>query len=296
MSLSLNRKKSELGVLLKLSLYSQIMRSRWTDVLMSPSFSDAFARWYGLRRTREKLHKEISDLVSYTSSVEDSIAYFSGLRMEHELLMTEELSNMDELSEKYRRSRNLLDEISRQEDRIKNEIARQQAEDERLVGVIRNLLTAELADADNKMEADVAASYTTGFESEKRSLSWPVSGGVLTRTFGIASHPRFKNIKTDNKGIDMLCPARSQVSAVYDGMVLLVVNQPPYRTVVIINHGRFSSAYYHLSTVEVSKGQRVEKGQHIGNIATNNGDSNFHFEIWDGNRHVNPQDWLRPRI
>ena len=295
MSSSLSRRKNELGVLLKLSLYTEIMRSRWTDVLVSPSFRDAFTRWYGLRRTREKLQEEINRLVASTSSVEDSIAYFSDLRVEHEQLMTEELSNMDELNAQYRRSRNLLGQISRQEDRIKDEIARQQQEDERLVGIIRGMLTEELADEDGGMDAAEAARYTAGFEREKQSLSWPVKGGVVTRGFGINNHPRFKNIRTDNKGIDMICPDNSDVNAVYDGMVLLVVNQPPFRTVVIINHGRFSSAYYGLSTVNVSKGQTVRSGDSIGNIAPNNGDSNFHFEIWDGNRHVNPQHWLRPR-
>jgi murein DD-endopeptidase MepM/ murein hydrolase activator NlpD len=66
---------------------------------------------------------------------------------------------------------------------------------------------------------------------------------------------------------------------------------------LMIDHGwGLLTGYWHLSTIEVAVGQRVERGDligRIGNTGLSTG-SHLHWEVWANGVNVNPLQWLDP--
>ncbi len=102
--------------------------------------------------------------------------------------------------------------------------------------------------------------------SEKRwelPLQRPVPGGV-TSAFGSRRVFNGKP-RAPHKGTDMRCAEGTNVLAAAEGIVVLAEKQYFGGNTVYIDHGQgVFSTYSHLSTFDVSAGQRVRRGQIIG--------------------------------
>ena len=98
----------------------------------------------------------------------------------------------------------------------------------------------------------------TTFANAYGQLPWPVQGTLLRR-FGKQTDPFTGNLVRSN-GIDIQAAPGSTVTAVFDGSVALAKFIDTYGQTVVINHGRYSTVYAHLSGVNVRQGQRVSAG------------------------------------
>ena len=62
---------------------------------------------------------------------------------------------------------------------------------------------------------------------------------------------------------------------------------------VLVSHGTYYTVYSNLSTVNVSKGDRVGRGQLIGLIDTApSGETIMNFQVWSGTTKQNPALWI----
>lgn len=98
-------------------------------------------------------------------------------------------------------------------------------------------------------------------------------------------------------GIDLASTASSPVEAANNGIVLYADNLGIYGNCVIIDHGQgICSQYGHLSSMAVKEGQRVTKGQVIGNTGNTGfaGGDHLHFSILVSGVFVNPIEWWDP--
>ncbi len=81
-------------------------------------------------------------------------------------------------------------------------------------------------------------------------------------------------------------PAGTVTSAGYSGKA---------GNLIIINHGNGLLTYYmHCNTIFVSAGQKVSKGQNIGQVGTtgNSTGPHLHFQVMNNGRPVNPMNYL----
>ncbi|MBH1992742.1 MAG: M23 family metallopeptidase [Sphingomonadaceae bacterium] len=121
------------------------------------------------------------------------------------------------------------------------------------------------------------------------SFAWPAKGPILSR-FG----PGASGAK--NNGIDIGVPAGTPIRAAADGVVAYAGKEVAvFGGLVLISHGSaWVSAYGHASGVDVVRGQKVTKGQVIGQT----GDSGYasrpklHFELRKDRAPVNPIERL----
>lgn len=120
----------------------------------------------------------------------------------------------------------------------------------------------------------------------------PVPPGTkVTSPFGPrpGAHKKDPKISLNHTGIDFGVRSGSAVAAAGDGTVTEVGMNPKYGRYIIINHGKKSTLYAHLSKAFVSKGDTVSAGQQIalsgGNKgqdgAGNSSGAHLHFEIRD---------------
>lgn len=104
----------------------------------------------------------------------------------------------------------------------------------------------------------------------------------------------------NHKGIDIgATPAGSygdKIVASDAGTVTIASTQKGYGKVIYIDHGNgYSTRYAHLNNYAVNKGDKVEKGQHIGDMGATGGNYavHLHFEIRKGETALNPEDFLK---
>ena len=120
-------------------------------------------------------------------------------------------------------------------------------------------------------------------------FSWPVRGEVISK-FGPKSAGLY------NDGINIKAKDGQAVSSSEDGIVAYVGSElKGYGNLVIVKHsGGWISAYAHLKNSAVAIGQKISKGQKIGNVG-NSGKVKFpqlYFGLRKGRDAVNPENYL----
>ncbi len=122
----------------------------------------------------------------------------------------------------------------------------------------------------------------------------PVSNRQLKRisaVFGMRFHPIFK-IWRMHKGIDFAAPIGTPIHAPGDGTVLSACNSKNgYGNEVIIDHGfGYKTVYGHLYKILVKKGEKVKRGEVIGEIGSTGLSTgpHLHYEVRFHNKPINP--------
>jgi septal ring factor EnvC (AmiA/AmiB activator) len=138
-------------------------------------------------------------------------------------------------------------------------------------------------------------SESISFENGKGRLPWPVDAGYISIHFGIYSVPGSK-IKGQNDGISISVPVGSSVKAIADGEVASISDLGGEQA-VFVRHGKYFTAYSHLSSVNVSRGQKIKAGTLVGRAAANfEGEGEVQFIVMnESGAFLNPEAWLRRR-
>ncbi len=132
------------------------------------------------------------------------------------------------------------------------------------------------------------------FKANKGRLPWPVEKGSVYSAYGEHPHPEFKSLTIKNSGVDIETEKGANARAVFGGVVTSIMVFSPVNTAVMIQHGDFFTVYQNLSSVSVSKGDKVSIKQSIGRIRTS-GDSGktiLKFTISQNTTYFNPGSWL----
>ena len=128
------------------------------------------------------------------------------------------------------------------------------------------------------------------FEKNRGRLPWPVAQGVVKTPFGNYSIEGTK-IVGNNPGITIETASGASVKAVFAGDVSSVFDIEGV-SVVLVRHGKYFTTYSGLSSVAVSKGQKVDAGQTLGRTGDN---GEIDFLLLQENKNLNPEVWLRSR-
>lgn len=122
----------------------------------------------------------------------------------------------------------------------------------------------------------------------------PVEGPVTSR-FGTRRSYNGGPVRSYHEGIDYDAPPGAAVLATNDGRVALAEPLTVRGNAVIIDHGLgVYSGYYHLSEINVQKGQLVKRGDVVGKV----GDTglatgpHLHWEIRVSGINVDPTQWI----
>ncbi|MDO9535713.1 MAG: M23 family metallopeptidase [Bacillota bacterium] len=122
---------------------------------------------------------------------------------------------------------------------------------------------------------------------------WPAQGRV-TSGFGSRISP-FTRRREFHYGIDIAAPRGTLIIASADGKVTEASYRRGHGNTVIINHGYgIRTMYAHLSSISVSVGDQVLKGQKIGLMGSTgvSTGSHLHYEVHLNGVAVNPRGFL----
>jgi len=141
--------------------------------------------------------------------------------------------------------------------------------------------------AESKIVAD-------NFRANRGKLPWPVEKGFVSSAFGNHPHPVISSLMVHNSGVDITTDQGANARAVFSGEVTSVIVLSPVNKAVMIQHGDYFTVYQNLSSVFVSKGDKVNIKQNIGKIRTNGdtGKTVIKFTISQNTSYDNPASWL----
>ena len=129
------------------------------------------------------------------------------------------------------------------------------------------------------------------FESNKGRLPMPITGPyVIVGRYG--QYAVTKNVRLDNKGIDIRGKEGAKARAVFDGEVSAIFKYNGLSN-VLVRHGNYISVYCNLSSVSVAKGSKVKAREEIGVVHKDaSGNAVLHFQLRKETTKLNPEVWL----
>lgn len=129
----------------------------------------------------------------------------------------------------------------------------------------------------------------------KGKLMWPTNSTTITSEFTNArTHPIYGDVRAHD-GVDIGAPAGDPVYAAADGKVILAEWYGGYGNAVMIDHGNgMTTLYGHNSSLNVSSGQTVKKGQVIARVGSTGWSTgpHVHFEVKVNGTPVNPMNYF----
>lgn len=124
----------------------------------------------------------------------------------------------------------------------------------------------------------------------------PTSGWLTSQFSRGRKHPVL-HVTRPHEGIDVAAPMGTAIVAPAAGVVRFVGNQSGYGLVLEIDHGNgIVTRFAHQSRTVVRQGDRVTRGQHVGNVG-NSGLStgpHLHYEIHVNGKVVDPLTYVLP--
>jgi len=326
--MNINRLKKELEVLkedyakmIVKSYKSRSEQSRAMFLLSSENFLQAYKRaqymkqYASYRKTQgDEIQTKSTQLVQYNDKINVQKTEKQKLIAENEkerLILQKEKQEQQEIAKTIKKSKN----------QIAAEIRKKQQESKQIDKQIDKLIREAIAAANRKAAAAAAKAnpktttpaktretetatkivltaegkiVADNFKANKGRLPWPVEKGFVSLGYGDQAHPVYKSLIVHNSGVEITTEEGSNARAVFGGEVIKVMVLSPVNKAVMIQHGDYFTVYQNLSSVSVSKGDKVSIKETIGKIRTN-GDSGktvLKFTISQNTTYNNPASWL----
>lgn len=125
-------------------------------------------------------------------------------------------------------------------------------------------------------------------------FSWPVpSCTYLTSRFGLRVHP-ITGVTKSHTGIDIGAESGATIVAADVGTVVLAGVNSGYGNCVMIDHGNgYKTLYAHMSSIAVSNGQAVSKGDTVGYVGSTGLSTgpHCHYEVWKDGSRIDPEQF-----
>ncbi len=121
----------------------------------------------------------------------------------------------------------------------------------------------------------------------------PIPNGTnrLASGYGMRMHPVYKTMRMHH-GVDFTAPTGTPIYATGNGVITRSErNRHGYGLLVEIDHGfGYKTRYAHMSKIEVSRGQKVQRGEIIGRVGETGTSTapHLHYEVHRNGRTVNP--------
>jgi len=112
--------------------------------------------------------------------------------------------------------------------------------------------------------------------------------------YGLRMHP-FYRTKRFHEGMDFTAPEGTPVRATGDGVVAETQSTGAQGIKVVVDHGYgFKTVYAHLNKFTVKQGQKVTRGDVIGNVGSTGMSTapHLHYEVHKNGRPVNPINYF----
>jgi murein DD-endopeptidase MepM/ murein hydrolase activator NlpD len=142
-------------------------------------------------------------------------------------------------------------------------------------------------------------SISDALRAEQLKLATVPSGmpvnGYMTDDFGVRSNPFGGEGSEVHPGLDIAAEWGTPVNVTADGIVILAAPHSGYGNLVMVYHSNgITTRYGHLSKISVEVGQKVKRGDLIGNVGSTGRSTgpHLHYEVRENDQPVDPQRYV----
>lgn len=265
-------------------------------MLASENLGQAFRRYSYFKNLSSQMNDEARKIKDAKAELLKEKEKLAKLKKEAQAVKAERVKELDKLSKEEAQSAKVVKDLQKNKKVYQKQLAAKKKQVVALNKEIERIVAAAVksqSSSSGGKKAPVDYKLAEDFVKNKGKLPWPAEGPVVGR-FGKQYHPVYKNLELPpNNGIDIAVSKGTEVNAVFKGVVSQVFVMPGYNQCVLISHGNYFTFYCKLKTVNVKAGEKVDTGEVIGKTDTINGESQLHFEVWQGTKPQNPSNWLR---
>ncbi len=272
--------------------YQRGMEYSW--LLGSQNVHQAYVRLRYFRRVSQSARNVYHRLINKQKELEGLQTRLKAELAEKERLAQEKASEQTALKEKLANRQRVIQKIRNNRRLLAGTLKQKQQNYQRLKKLIAEL---EQKRATRKLHPQTQQKWeriSGSFARQKGRLNWPVQGNIL-HPFGRYKNPQLKTVLY-NTGIDIRAPKGAAVRCVFPGVVSLITYLSGFGNTVIVDHNDgYYTVYSHLDDIQVTRFQFLEAGDIIGTVGESGSLEGplLHFEIYGGNKPLNPQKWLK---
>lgn len=278
--------------------YARLVRSAYRNrdaklwyiyILASNDMGQALRRYGYLKSLAAQMNEQALRIKDTKESISREKNEVERLRANASALRAKRLEELDRLKKDESASAKLVEQLKKDKAKYQKQLASKRKEVEALNQQMAKMVKSSAF----KPKTAVDAKLDAEFASNIGKLPWPADGPVVDG-FGEHYHPVYTNVKLPfNNGVNIAVAKNTAAKAVFDGTVKNIVVMPGYNQCVLVQHGGYFTFYCKLASVNVKAGDKVKTGQVIGRVDTISGETQLHFELWEGRVPQNPELWLR---
>lgn len=231
--------------------------------------------------TVDKINEEKNNIAGIQKEIDEKIAEINTLQSSVEENQAKVQANQDAIQEKVNENSNYLSQLNNESAEYKQMIAEYEAEIARFDREIESLLQS-------------SGSSGSGMLENSSGLICPLqySGRYISSGY-------YRNSDGSYHGALDICVYGGtyglNISAAESGKVITASYHWSYGNYIVIDHGNgLSTLYAHCSSLAVSAGQSVSKGQTIGYVGStgNSSGPHLHFEVRINGSRTNPSNYI----
>lgn len=317
----LEKLREDYAEMIRKSYKSRSEQSKLMFLLSSENFFQAYKRLQYMKQYASFRKMQAEEIKSKSQELEVHNKVIGEQKSEKEKLIEENEKERKELEKEKQEQEKIANQIKKDKGKIAAEIKKKQQETRRIDAQIQKLIRDAIAAANKKTAAAKAKAnpktttaadtkktetsakivltpegqlVANNFRANKGRLPWPVEKGAVSLPYGDQPHPVYKTLTVHNSGVEISTENGANARAVFNGEVANVIVLSPVNKAVMIQHGDYFTVYQNLSSVSVSKGDKVSTKQTLGKIRTNGetGKTVLKFMILQNTTYNNPASWL----
>ena len=301
--LELRNLKDEYANLIQKSYESKSLQNRLMFLFSSESFLHAYKRVQYLKQYASYRRKQGKAIANKTKLLQELNQTLNNEKAEKILLIEENRLVQQQIEKDAQDQKALIKTLEQKQTSLASQISKKEKQQKAIDREINRLIREAIA-ASNKAlgkkrkktfqltpEAKLIAD---NFKANKGRLPWPLEKGVVVQGFGRQRHPVVKTTTIQSNGVILATEPLAKVRAVFEGEVMSVIVIKGSNPSVLIRHGNFITLYTNLAKLYVTKGEKVNAKQAIGEVFTNQqtGKTQFQFGIFNNVNALNPKEWV----
>ncbi|WP_343023422.1 peptidoglycan DD-metalloendopeptidase family protein [Flavobacterium sp. PL12] len=313
--------KEDYSKMIVKSYKSRSEQSRAMFLLSSESFLQAYKRAQYMKQYTGYRKMQGEEIKTKSNKLTDFNAKLDVQKTAKQKLIAENQKERISLEKEKQEQQKLVNVLKKDKTKISREIGKKQQEYRTIDRQINKLIREAIAAANRKAALEKAKANPSApvskaavssskieltpeakiiadnFRSNKGRLPYPVEKGYVSLGYGNQTHPLFNTITVHNSGVEITTDKGATARAVFGGEVTSVIILSPVNKAVMIQHGDYFTVYQNLSSVSVSKGDKVGIKQSIGTVRTNGetGKTIIKFLILQNTSYNDPEGWLSRR-
>lgn len=317
---NLKEKKDQYALSVRYLQRNRTIQDKLMFIFSAETLSQTYRRMRYVKEYGQYQQKQGAEILEKQQEINKKKIDLEQTRQVKMALITAREEEMDKLQSQEKQKRTLVGSLQRKQKDLQKEINKKRVEANKLNARIDKLIEEEIEKARRLAEAErKKAGKETGKVEEKKTpmgefimtpadqklsgsfvnnrgkLPIPISTPyIIISRYGQYNVEGLRNVKLDNKGIDIQGQPGADAISIFNGKVAAVFEFNGLFN-ILVRHGNYISVYCNLSKAYVKSGDQVNTKQSLGQIYSDQSDNNrtiLHFQLRKETVKLNPELWI----